>query len=178
VPDEFTRHGRGDGSGWAESQPPRSQSRAAAAAHGETPGRKPKNVRTPKKECTASPDGMHHGEPRLPPALGKNVKPRQCKWMPYFTWRRLRKPDSPAARWSCYHMEYCRHCNNKMNDTMDERCPAFPGDPEQKKLAEQETARRIEEMNNAPVPEWKRRKIPDGKQSYRKRKGSAGAGGA
>lgn len=172
MPDEFTRHGRTREWG-GESQPSRSQARAAAARTGETSARKGKNTRTPKPECTASPDGLHHGEGVRLVGYGTRKKsPREikCEWVP--RWYR-RDDATPLVRWDCRHTEYCRECGNKIADTMGLRCPDYTDDGPQKREAERRALELEAERANRPLSEWKRRKIPNGRQSFRRKKGEA-----
>jgi hypothetical protein len=173
MPDQFDRHGRPSGWDWPVSQPPRSQTRAAAAAVGESGGGKWKNVITPKKECTASADGMHHGEAVLPIGYGtrkKPAKPFVCEWKSR-SWRA--RGDETLAWWSCHHIEYCTECGNKMEIGMGSRCPSYPGSPEQKASAEQKTLELEAKNAAAPIPAWRKKKIPNGRQSFRRKKGGA-----
>jgi hypothetical protein len=166
MPDEFERHGRSSESAWGP-YPSRSQARRQAAQIGEGAGRKPKNMKTPKKECTRSADGLHHGEPRMKQPYGKKDAPPPdltCRWMGHYYVR----SGEELAWWNCNHMEYCKDCGNKMNDSMGKRCPSYPGDPEQRARAEQHTRDLQREREARAIPEWKRRKIPNGPQGYRK----------
>lgn len=170
MPDEFERHSRINGWEWGQNTP-RSQARRAAAQVGETPGRKPKNTRTPKKQCTGSADGLHHGEPRLQRRYQKKAEPMPdltCRWMARFY---VLSDLNGLVYWNCYHNEYCTECGGKMADSMDERCPLFPGDPEQKKSAEKRTLELAEEQKKRRAVRIARNS-PQGPQGYRKPKGA------
>jgi len=112
---------------------------------------------------------MHRGEAirTTDYSQRKNAPLLTCEWIP--CWYR-RKDDDVLAWWNCRHTEFCVHCGNKMRHGMDTQCPDYPGSPEQKATAEQQTLDREEERASAPMSAWKRRKVPNGPQSYRKKK--------
>lgn len=171
MPDEFERHGRSSEKDWGRG-PARSQARAAAAQAGEGPGKKPKNTKTPKKECTASPDGLHHGEPHKKRVYQKKDEPPPdltCRWRPVYYIRRKPEAEPRLAWWDCYHMEYCKPCGGKLEDSMGERCPDYPGSPGQKLQAEKQTLAWDEERRARGSRSARQlRRTPNGPQGYRK----------
>lgn len=171
MPDEFERHGRSSELDWGPS-PSRSVARRLAAQFGADGGRKPKNTRTPKKQCTASPDGLHRGEPRIKRVYRKKDEPEPiliCRWKAYWY---LPSAGKKLAWWDCCHNEYCKHCGGKMADTMSTRCPDYPGSAEQRARAEQHTLELDRERRARGRSARQIRKTPDGPQGYRKPKAS------
>lgn len=171
MPDEFERHARTSGDGYGGS-PSRSQARRAAVQADTGAGRKPKNTMTLKKQCTgsSSPDGLHHGEPRITRGYqrkNESAPDRTCRWSPKY-W--VSRDETELSWWNCFHQEYCMHCGGKMNDTMGQRCPEFPGTSEKKAAAEQLTLEWQKEREARRPSSRQIRKTPNGPQGYRKPK--------
>lgn len=173
MPDEFERHGRSKEENW-NGGPSRSDARRRAAQTGEDEGRKPRSTRSDKKQCTGSPDGKHHGEGRLRQVYRKEGEPEldmTCRWMGYYY-----IPSASSGRglawWNCHHIEYCTECGGKVSESMDRRCPDYPGDPEQKARAEQNSLQWDRERQARAVRAARKPARPAGPLGYRKPKPS------
>lgn len=167
MPDPFERHGRSSDRDSRRSIPPRSQARAAAAADDPLVPLHGKNKTTPKRECNASPDGLHHSE-----IVDLNIRDRNgvkaiCSWRPMY-WLPRKEANPRLAYWSCYHIRRCRYCSAKLDENLKVSCPLYADSGEQKKAAEQEALEQHEARLATDPP--RRKPVPTGKQSYRKPK--------
>lgn len=167
MPDPFERTGRAGKWDWDNSQPARSQARAAAAQEHLVPEVNKEGKRPPGKKDPNLCKGQHWKGPHTPGIELQNNgwlagRKKECGWAVY--WRmHERKPY-----WSCRHVLICSGCGKDFGACLPAQCPLYhPVTSKEQAWIDAEIARREQQEAS-----WVRRRKPiiTGPQGYRKKK--------
>lgn len=158
MPGHLERHSR---SRW-EWGAPGSRSEELRRAVDDDPAGKSPGRKDPAR-CKAN-----RGGPHVPEIALRDETPGdefRCRWSP--KWDLEERKDVVA--WHCEHEERCAKCGLIFERFVGAaRCPAYPGTPEQKAVAEREAFEWNERRRAMPA---RRKPAVKGRQGYRRRRG-------
>jgi hypothetical protein len=165
LPGHFERHSR---SRW-EWGAPGSRSAELRRAVDDDPAGKPPGKKDPAR-CKGNRGGPHVPEIALHHETPEDEFRSRCRWGAMWD----RETREQVIGWHCEHEERCAKCGLIFERRIaDERCPAYPGAPAQRAVAEQRLFEWIERRRTSPAWARGRKPVISGPQGYRRRRDKA-----
>ena len=161
MPDPFERHGSNKWE-WGTS-PSRSQQRREAAVKSDPePPKKGRNKSKNTALWCRGKEGVPHRETLK---MYSHYNRSTCGWHPLWD----RRSRDFEVGWWCGHQAVCAECGRIIEDRIPvERCPRYPGTPEEKKATELRLVKTREEYE-ARMAKYRRKPPITGPQHYRKK---------